>query len=168
MGKYKFFGNSRTKGPHGEEHPSIDLGYKKGKWENLEVTSSPIKGKPYIEFDENPNPNWRERNDDGTPKKRSFFRKYVRKDPKYVKLTEYKNYSLVPVDENKVDSFLNEREKNKLIDKQRREAALKRKQTKNDAKLRYHQSGRSASQHRSAHASLESFKQKKLDKSRKK
>lgn len=31
---------------------------------------------------------------------------------------------------------------------------------KNDAKLRYHLSGRSANQHRSAHASLKTLKQK--------
>ena len=68
MGKYKFFGNSRTKGPHGEIHPAIDLGFEKGKWRNIEITDSPTKSNSYTKIDDNPNPNWREKNEDGTPK----------------------------------------------------------------------------------------------------
>ena len=37
---------------------------------------------------------------------------------------------------------------------------MNKNQQKNDAKLRYHQDGRSANQHRSAHASLKTLKQK--------
>lgn len=167
MGKYKFFGNKLTKGPKGEEHPSIDLGIKGKRWENIEVTSSPSLNDKYTKFDDNPNPKWRGNNKDGTPKKPSYFRRYVRKDSKYARLGEYKNYSLTENDEKKVDCYLEERKKNIELDKQRRETAIKRKQQKNDAKLRYHQGGRSASRRNCAQASSDKLNQKPSNKSRK-
>ena len=156
MSKYKFYGNKLTIGPRHEEHPSIDLGIKNGKWENIAITGSPLSNDTYTEFDVNPNPNWREVNEKGEPIKRCFFRRYVRKDPLYAKLSEYPYYSLVKSDEDKIDSFLKERQMNIEIDKARRETAKKRK---NDAKLRY-QNGRSANRRNCAQASSRAIKTK--------
>lgn len=130
MGKYRFFGNRLTRGPKGEEHPSIDLGFNKGKWENIETTGTPSKNGKYTDFEINPNPNERNK---GKKAKKLFFRRYVRKDPKWAKLSEYPHYSLDPIDEQKIDSFLTERKRNIERDKANRAAANKRK---NDAKLR--------------------------------
>lgn len=154
MSKYIIRGNSLTKGPKDEDHPSIDLGIKDNKWENIEITSSPTKKDKYTKFDLNPNPKWRE----GKNKKESYFRRYLRKDPIWARRSIYKKYSLIESDEKKVDSFLEERRRNIEIDRKRREQAAKRK---NDAKLRYHQRGRSASQRISAKASSSVIKAKK-------
>ena len=59
----------------------------------------------------------------------------MRKDPRWARLSEYPNYSLDSIDEQKIDLFLAERRRNIERDKANRAAANKRK---NDAKLRNH------------------------------
>ena len=99
MGKYKIYKNKRTK-----HHPSIHIRINvDGKWENIEITSSPRSKRGYEKFDVNPNPNW--------SKKESWFRRYIRKDPISVHGKEYKNYRLVQSDEEKIDNFLEEKKK---------------------------------------------------------
>ena len=93
MSKYKIYKNKRTK-----YHPSIHVCINvDGKWENIEITSSPRNESEYEKFDANPNPNWR--------KRESWFRKYVRKDPISVRGKEYKNYRIIKSDEDKIDIF---------------------------------------------------------------
>lgn len=130
MKKYRFFGNRKTFGPHKEEHPSIEIGINNGKWENIEITSSPTKNEKFTAFDENPNPNWRGKDENGKPLKPSYFRNYLRKDSIKDRLNEYTKYSLIESDECKIDKFLEERQRNIELDKARRKAAIKRKQTK--------------------------------------
>ena len=99
MGKYKIFKNKRTK-----HHPSIHIRINvEGKWENIEITSSPRNKRGYVKFDVNPNPNW--------SKKDSWFRKYIRKDPIGVRGEEYKNYKIIQSDEEKINDFLEEKKK---------------------------------------------------------
>jgi hypothetical protein len=99
MAKYKIFKNKRTK-----FHPSIDIRISiDKKWENIEITSHPVRGKKYIKFSKNPNKNWKNRD--------AYFRKYIRKDPISAKGEEFKNYELSQEDECKVDEFLAEKKK---------------------------------------------------------
>lgn len=134
--KYRFFNNRKL--PHKKKnnrfHPAIDLGIsKEGKWLNIPITSHPTKSGKFTEFDENPNPKLRQK-ENGKNVHPSFFQRYIRKDKPKDKLSEYTNYSLVDSDKKKIDSFLINHESNKRIDKERREKAIKRKK---DAKLRY-------------------------------
>lgn len=151
MSDYKLYKNRKTIGPRGEEHPSIDLGINNNRWENLEVTSSKTNKDTFIELDVNPNPNLRDKNNDGSNKHPSYVRKYVRKDNIYDKLSEFKKYRIEPCDAKKIDDYLEQRKINIEIDKKRREEARQRKK---DAKLRYHLKGRSASIRISGQASL--------------
>lgn len=127
MKKYRIYGNRKLKGPNKQEHPAIDLGIKDGIWNNLEITSSPTKKGRYEEFIENPNPKKRGKESNGQNKYRCFFRKYVRKDSPYDKLSEYKNYSIVKEDEEKIDRYLADREINIEIDRSNRQRAIQRK-----------------------------------------
>ena len=109
MSKYKIFKNKRTK-----YHPSIEICVlEDGTWENIEITDSPTATGCYEEFDVNPNPN---------SSKKSYFRKYLRKDRIRHRGAELKKYHLVVSDEIKIDvyvSLIKEQRKNggKLMNK---------------------------------------------------
>ena len=93
MKKYKIFKNKRTK-----YHPSIEIAIlEDGTWENIEITSSPTSTGKYEEFEVNPNPN---------SDKKSYFRKYLRKDKIRHKGKELKKYRLLVSDEIKIDVFV--------------------------------------------------------------
>lgn len=101
MDKYKIFKNKRTK-----FHPSIQIDIlEDGTWENIEITDSPTKNGKYVAFDVNPNPN---------SDKKSYFRKYLRKDKLKHRGEELKKYRLVVSDKIKIDVFvsLNRKRKN--------------------------------------------------------
>ncbi len=102
MKKYKFYKNKRTK-----YHPSIQINVlEDGTWENIEITDSPTATGNYEEFDVNPNPN---------SEKKSFFRKYLRRDKLRHRGDELKKYCLVVSDEIKIDvyvSLIKEQRKN--------------------------------------------------------
>ena len=102
MNKYKIFKNKRTK-----YHPSIEISVQEdGTWENIEITDSPTVTGNYEEFDVNPNPN---------SDKKSYFRKYLRKDKLRHRGQELKKYRLVVSDEIKIDvyvSLIKEQRKN--------------------------------------------------------
>ena len=101
MNKYKIFKNKRTK-----YHPSIEINVlEDGTWENIEITDSPTVTGNYGEFDVNPNPN---------SDKKSYFRKYIRKDKLRHRGLELKKYRLVVSDEIKIDVYVS------LIKKQRK------------------------------------------------
>ena len=81
MKKYKFYKNKRTK-----YHPSIRINVlEDGTWKNIEITDSPTATGNYEEFDVNPNPN---------SEKKSFFRKYLRRDKLRHRGDELKKYCL--------------------------------------------------------------------------
>lgn len=93
MSKYKIFKNKRT-----QYHPSIEISVlEDGTWENIEITSSPTATGNYEEFEVNPNPN---------SNKKSYFRKYLRKDKLRYRGDELKKYQLVVSDEIKIDVFV--------------------------------------------------------------
>ena len=93
MPKYKIFKNKRTK-----YHPSIEISVlEDGTWENIEITSSPTETGNYEVFDVNPNPN---------SNKKSYFRRYLRKDKIRHRGEELKKYQLVISDELKIDVFV--------------------------------------------------------------
>ena len=91
--KYKFYKNKRTK-----YHPSIEICVlEDGTWENIEITTSPTETGNYEVFDVNPNPN---------SKKKSYFRRYLRKDKIRHRGEELKKYQLVISNEIKIDVFV--------------------------------------------------------------
>ena len=91
MSKYRIFKNRRTK-----YHPSIEIAVlEDGTWENIEITSSPTANGNYEEFEVNPNSD-----------KKSYFRKYLRKDKIRHRGDELKKYQLVVSDEIKIDIFV--------------------------------------------------------------
>ena len=93
MSKYKIFKNKRT-----QYHPSIEIAVlEDGTWENIEITSSPTSTGNYEAFEVNPNPN---------SEKKSYFRKYLRKDKIRHRGDELKKYQLVVSDEIKIDVFV--------------------------------------------------------------
>lgn len=93
MSNYKIFKNRRTK-----YHPSIEIAVlEDGTWENIEITSSPTARGNYEELEVNPNPN---------SDKKSYFRKYLRKDRIRHRGDELKKYQLVVSDEIKIDIFV--------------------------------------------------------------
>ena len=93
MSKYKFYKNKRTK-----HHPSIEINVlEDGTWENIEITSSPTENGKYEVLDVNPNPN---------SNKKSYFRKYLRKDKLRHRGEELKKYQLYISDEIKIDVFV--------------------------------------------------------------
>ena len=93
MSKYKIYKNKRTK-----YHPSIEISVlEDGTWENIEITSNPTETGNYEVLDVNPNPN---------SNKKSFFRKYLRKDKLRHRGEELKKYQLVISDEIKIDVFV--------------------------------------------------------------
>ena len=93
MSKYKIYKNKRTK-----YHPSIEISVlEDGTWENIEITSSPTETGNYEVFDVNPNPN---------SNKKSYFRRYLRKDKLRHRGEELKKYQLVISDEIKIDVFV--------------------------------------------------------------
>ena len=93
MSKYKIYKNKRTK-----YHPSIEISVlEDGTWENIEITSSPTVTGNYQVFDVNPNPN---------SNKKSYFRKYLRKDKIRHRGEELKKYRLVVSDQIKIDVFV--------------------------------------------------------------
>ena len=93
MSKYKIYKNKRTK-----YHPSIEISVlEDGTWENIEITSSPTETGNYEVFDVNPNPN---------SNKKSYFRRYLRKDKLRHRGEELKKYQLVIYDEIKIDVFV--------------------------------------------------------------
>lgn len=102
MNKNKIFKNKRTK-----YRPSIEISVlEDGIWENIEITDSPTVTGNYEEFDVNPNPN---------SGKKSYFRKYLRKDKLRHRGQELKKYRLVVSDEIKIDvyvSLIKEQRKN--------------------------------------------------------
>lgn len=93
MAKYRIYKNKRTK-----YHPSIEIDIlEDGTWENIEITSSPTVKGNYEVFDVNPNSN---------SNKKSYFRKYIRKDKLRHRGEELKKYQLVVSDEIKIDIFV--------------------------------------------------------------
>ena len=93
MSKYKNNKNKRTR-----YHPSIQINVlEDGTWENIEITDSPTLKGNYEEFDVNPNPN---------SNKKSYFRKYLRKDKLRHRGKELKKYRLVVSDEIKIDVYV--------------------------------------------------------------
>lgn len=102
MNKYRIFKNKRTK-----YHPSTEISVlEDGTWENIEITDSPTMTGNYEVFDVNPNPN---------SDKKSYFRKYLRKDKLRHRGQELKKYRLVVSDEIKIDvyvSLIKEQRKN--------------------------------------------------------
>lgn len=95
---FKIYKNRKTR------HPSISIksGDRKN-WHNLEITHSPINGQKYIEIDSlNPFDN-----------KKSFVRKYYRRDQHKLKGFRYKNYRLSNRSEIIVKKYLKEHNKNK-------------------------------------------------------
>ena len=68
-----------------------------GTWENIEITDSPTTNGNYEEFDVNPNPN---------STKKSYYRKYLRKDKLRHRGEELKKYRLVVSDEIKIDVYV--------------------------------------------------------------
>ena len=93
MSKYKIYKNKRTK-----YHPSIEISVlEDGTWENIEITSSPTETGNYEVFNVNPNP---------SSNKKSYFRKYLRKDKLRHRGEELKKYQLVISDEIKIDVFV--------------------------------------------------------------
>ena len=93
MSKYKIYKNKRTK-----YHPSIEISVlEDGTWENIEITSSPTETGNYEVFDVNPNPH---------SNKKSYFRRYLRKDKLRHRGEELKKYQLVISDEIKIDVFV--------------------------------------------------------------
>ena len=93
MSKYKIYKNKRTK-----YHPSIEISVlEDGTWENIEITSSPTETGNYEVLDVNPNPN---------SNKKSYFRRYLRKDKLRHRGEELKKYQLVISDEIKIDVFV--------------------------------------------------------------
>lgn len=93
MPKYKIYKNKRTK-----YHPSIEISVlEDGTWENIEITSSPTEKGNYEVFDVNPNPK---------SNKKSYFRRYLRKDKIRHRGKELKKYQLVFSDEIKIDVFV--------------------------------------------------------------
>ena len=93
MSKYKIYKNKRTK-----YHPSIEISVlEDGTWENIEITSSPTETGNYEVFNVNPNP---------SSNKKSYFRKYLRKDKLRHRGEELKKYRLVISDEIKIDVFV--------------------------------------------------------------
>ena len=93
MEKYKIFKNKKTK-----YHPSIQIDVlDDGTWENIEITDSPTTNGNYEEFDVNPNPN---------STKKSYYRKYLRKDKLRHRGEELKKYRLVVSDEIKIDVYV--------------------------------------------------------------
>ena len=101
MSKYKIFKNKVTK-----YHPCIEVQITiDGRWENIEITSSPTQNNKYSKFDVNPNPNW--------AGKSAWFRRYIRKDPIRAKGKELKNYKIIESDEIKINAFIDANKKNK-------------------------------------------------------
>ena len=102
MSKYVIYKNKRTR-----HHPSIQIDVlEDGTWENIEITDSPTSQGSYEEFDVNPNPN---------SNKKSYFRKYLRRDKLRHRGEELKKYRLVLSDEIKIDvyvSIIKEKRKN--------------------------------------------------------
>jgi hypothetical protein len=96
MAKYKMFKNKRTK-----YHPSVEIKVREdGTWENIEITDSPTKDGNYEALDVNPNPK---------SIKKSYFRKYLRKDKLRHRGKELKKYRLVLSDELKIDIYVSKR-----------------------------------------------------------
>ena len=116
MGKYKIYKNKKIK-YHPSIHISINL---EGKWENIEITSSPTKKHKYIQFDHNPNPSWKDRN--------AFFRKYIRKDPLGARGEEFKNYVIGESDEKKIDEYV--KNNKKAMKQSRRKKCIKKRKKK--------------------------------------
>ena len=93
MSKYVIYKNKRTR-----HHPSIQIDVlEDGTWENIEITDSPTSQGSYEEFDVNPNPN---------SNKKSYFRKYLRRDKLRHRGEELKKYRLVLSDEIKIDVYV--------------------------------------------------------------
>ena len=106
MNKYKIFKSKRTK-----YHPAIEICVlDDGTWGNIEITDSTTITGNYEEFDINPNPN---------SNKKSYFRKYLRRDKLRHRGQELKKYRLIISDEIKIDVYV----------------ALIKKQRKNGGKL---------------------------------
>ena len=97
---FRIYKNRKTR------HPSISIksGDKK-KWHNLEVTHSPVCGQKYIEIDSLI----------PSDKKKSFVRKYYRKDKHKLKGFRYKNYKLSKRSEYRVKDYLKKRHKRKKM-----------------------------------------------------
>lgn len=93
MGKYNFYENKRTK-----YHPAIEIAVlEDGTWENIKITDSHTKNGKYEQFDVNPKPN---------SSKKSYFRKYLRKDKLRHRGKELKRYRLIVSDEIKIDVYV--------------------------------------------------------------
>ena len=95
---FKIYHNRKTR------HPSISLksGDKK-YWHNLEVTHSPLKNERYLKID----------NLNSKDGRKSYVRKYYRKDKHKLKGFWYKNFLLSRESEMRVRRYLREHHKNK-------------------------------------------------------
>lgn len=97
---FKIYNNRKTR------HPSISLksGDKK-YWHNLEVTHSPSQNERYFEVE----------NTNSKDKRKSYVRKYYRKDKHKLKGFWYKNFKLSRESENRVKRYLRKHHKNKKM-----------------------------------------------------
>ena len=95
---FKIYNNRKTR------HPSISLksGDKK-HWHNLEITHSPIKNERYFEIT----------NVNSQENRKSFVRKYYRRDKHKLKGFWYKKFRLSRDSEIRVKRYLNEHHINK-------------------------------------------------------
>ena len=95
---FKIYNNRKTK------HPSISIksGDKK-YWHNLEVTHSPLRNERYLEIERI----------DSKDSRKSYARKYYRKDKHKLKSFLYKNFKLSWESEIKIRRYLREHHKNK-------------------------------------------------------
>ena len=95
---FKIYRNRKTR------HPSISLksGDKKNR-HNLEITHSHLKNERYIEVD----------NTNSIDGRKSYVRKYYRKDKHKLKGFWYKNFKLSKESEIRVSRYLKEHHKNK-------------------------------------------------------
>ena len=95
---FKIYNNRKTR------HPSISIksGDKK-RWHNLEVTHSPCKNERYLEID----------NVNSIDKRKTYVRKYYRKDRHKLKGFRYKNFKMSSESEIRIKKYLQDHQNNK-------------------------------------------------------
>ena len=95
---FKIYNNRKTR------YPSISIKSRDKKTcHNLEITHNPLKNKRYIEVD----------NINNTDRRKSYVRKYCRKDKHKLKGFHYKKFCLSRDSEIKIKGYLKEHNRNK-------------------------------------------------------
>jgi hypothetical protein len=85
-------------------HPSLELSSNIKEWKNMELTSHPTRKGRYISLKQNPGP-------DKT--KKSYVRKYIRKDPIRTRGELMEHFNLSEEDLKQIEEFLINHYKNK-------------------------------------------------------